>query len=78
MEPKTKTIAHNIIPVAEKLLFPSFEAVEIILIINPINASGRTNQFNHPKQGINAINIPINDNIPMNKLAICILVLFCV
>lgn len=37
------------------------------LQISPIIANGITNQFNQPKKGIKAINIPIADNIPISN-----------
>jgi hypothetical protein len=66
-----KEMAHKTIPTIP--IPPRFEAATpTTLIIKPTPEKGITNQFNHPRKGINPSSIPKIEIIPIIKPIICI------
>jgi len=43
---------------------------------NPMMANGITSQFNHPKNGINASNMPNNEKMPKRRPIVFMFVFF--
>jgi len=72
MLPKNIAMLHKTIPVIPIPLLPLEVAVATILIISPMKEKGIFAQFIHPKNGINATNMPIVAKMPHIRLTTCI------
>ena len=70
--PKIMAIEHKTIPAIPIPLLPLVTEIETIPTTKPPMANGIFSQFNHPKNGTKAINIPNTDNKPSIKLITCI------
>jgi len=71
MLPKNIAMLHKTIPVIPMPFLPLEVAVATILIISPMKEKGILAQFIHPKNGVNATNMPIIAKIPHIRLTTC-------